>query len=199
MSRIPIEEVDHKRILDYLLNPESLSLSDSHKVILERYKCADNILCKYPQYKTAMKLYKVRFPDLDDSQIYRDFDNAKRLFCNFEKFDKEWIRRWVINDIFKLIEAAKSWGPKGFKTWIAAQANLIKAVGLDHKDDIQVDPEILQAHQFYMIINVDGRQVKADFEAFQALPALSRKELSDAIFTRTMTEDTAAELLSDGT
>ena len=145
-----------------------------------------------------MKLYKLKFPEISDHHAYKDFNDAKYIFNSFKRHDKEWVRRWVINDIFRLIDAAKVLGSKGFKAWNSAHANLIKAAGLDQKEEITIDPEILQAHNFYTIINVSGKNVKADFEEFQALPSLSRKELSDAIFTRTITEDTAAELLGDG-
>jgi hypothetical protein len=198
MPKPALRDIAHQRILEHLLAPENSLLAPQYQEILERWKKADDLLDKYPNLKDAIKLYKTKYPLLSDSQVYNDFQNAKRLFNNYKPVDKEWLRRWIVNDIFKLIESAKKWGPKGFKAWNTAHANLIKASGLDQKIIDELDPEILQQHNFYTVIYINGKPVKADFSVFQSLPEATRKQLADAIFTRPMTEDAAFELLKDG-
>jgi len=198
MPKPALRDIAYEKILDHLLSPETSQLAPQYQEILERWKKADDLLDKYPNLKDAVKLFKAKYPELSDSQVYNDFQNAKKLWNNYKGIDKDWLRRWLVNDIFKLIEAAKKWGTKGFKAWNAAHANLIKATGLDQKEIEQLDPEILQQHNFYTVINIDGKPVKADFSVFQSLPEATRKQLADAIFTRPMTEDAAIELLKDG-
>jgi hypothetical protein len=199
MSKPALKDIAYERILEHLLAPEGQSdLAPQYQSILERWKKADDLLDRYPNLKDAVKLYHAKFPDLSDSQVYNDFQNSKKIFNNFKKIDKDWIRRWLINDIFKVIATAKAYGPKGLKAWNTAHINLLKAAGLDQKEEIEIDPEILQHHNFYTVINIDGSSVKSDFKIFESLPDATRKQLSDAIFTRPITENAAFELLKDG-
>jgi hypothetical protein len=199
MSKLALRDIAHERILEHLLSPDGHStLAPQYQKILERWKKADDLLDKYPNLKDSVKLYQAKYPELSDSQVYNDFHNAKKLFNNAKRIDKEWLRRWVVNDIFKLIDAAKNWGPKGFKAWNTAHSNLIKAVGLDQKEEIDIDPEILQQHNFFIVLNVNGKQIKTDLNVFNSMPDATRKQIADALFTRPMTEDAAFELLESG-
>ena len=171
----------HTEILAYFQDPVESTLDEKLKFQLQRWITARRLMDKYPAFKVASKLFKLKFPELSDRQVYYDFANAKRWLNGIDRHEKEWLRNWVINDIFKLIDAAKALGSKGFDAWNAAQANLIKATGLDKKKEIEIDPEILEAHTFYMIINVSGQKIEVDFELFESLPAVTGKQLSDAI------------------
>jgi hypothetical protein len=188
----------HTEILAYFQDPVESTLDEKLKFQLQRWITARRLMDKYPGFKFASKIFKLKYPDLSDRQVYYDFANAKRWLNGIDRHEKEWLRRWIINDIFKLIDAAKALGSKGFDAWIAAQANLIKATGLDKKKEIEIDPEILEAHTFYMIINVSGQKMEVDFDYFESLPSATTKQLSDIIFKHFKTKDTAIDLLVDG-
>lgn len=180
----------HDEILAYFQDPVESTLDEKLKFQLQRWITARRLMDKYPAFKVASKLFKLKFPELSDRQVYYDFANAKHWLNGIDRHEKEWLRNWVINDIFKLIDAAKALGSKGFDAWIAAQANLIKATGLDKKDEMKIDPEILEAHTFYMIINVSGQKMEVDFDYFESLPSATTKQLSDIIFKHFKAKDT---------
>jgi hypothetical protein len=187
----------HSEILAYFHDPVESTLDEKLKIILQRWITARRLMDKYPDFKIASKIFKFKYPDLSDRQVYYDFANARRMLNGIDRHEKEWIRRWIINDIFNLIDAAKALGSKGFDAWIAAQANLIKAAGLNKKKEIEIDPEILEAHTFYMIINVSGQKMEVDFDYFESLPAATTKQLSDTIFNHFKTKDIASDLTDD--
>jgi hypothetical protein len=189
-----LQNCHHTEILAYFHDPVESTLDEKLKFQLQRWITARKLMDKYPDFKFASKIFKLKYPDLSDRQVYYDFANAKRWLNGIDRHEKEWLRNWVINDIFKLIDAAKALGSKGFDAWIAAQANLIKATGLDKKKEIEIDPEILEAHTFYMIINVSGQKMDVDFDYFETLPAATTKQLSDIIFNHFKSKDTAFDL-----
>lgn len=195
MPKPAAKDISYDKIMTWLLAPDKSTLTPSYQQIFERWKKADDLLDKYPNQKDAIAVYRTKYPDLSESQMYYDFANAKKLFNNFNSHDVERLRTWLINDILKLIEKARTDGAKGYKAWNQAHANLIKASRMDIKEDNAIDPEILEHHNFYTIINVGGKQIKADFQKFQELPESTKKKLSDAINSSPMTEDVAFELL----
>ncbi len=195
MSKIAVKDLAYDKILAHLITPGQSSLSAVHTKIFDRWKKADDLLDRYPNQKEAITIYREKYPDLCAAQVYYDFANAKKIFNNFKSHDKDRIRTWLINDILKLIKKAAADGAKGFKAWNSAHANLIKAAQLDVIEDTSIDPEILEQHNFYTIINVNGKQLKADFSVFQKLPDSTKKQLSDVINSREITEDVAFEIL----
>lgn len=196
MSKPATRDIAYDKILTHLLTPVKSELSPGYAKIFDRWKKADDLLDRYPNQKDAIDVYKQKYPHLSTSQIYYDFANSKKVFNNFNSHDIERLRTWLINDILDFINTTKLAGSKGFKARNAAYTNLIKAARLDEKEDSNIDPEILESHNFYTIINVGGKQIKADFSTFQKLPEATRKKLSDVINSNPMTEDTAFEILN---
>lgn len=196
MPKPATSDIAYDKIMTHLLTPGESELTPSYAKIFDRWKKADDLLDRYPNQKDAISVYRQKFPDLSNSQVYYDFANAKKVFNNFNTHDKERLRTWLINDIVKIINAAKLAGAKGFKAWNAAHSNLIKAAQLDVKEDISIDSEILESHNFYTIINVNGKQIKADFSTFEKLPDATKKKLSDVINSKPMTEDAAFEIIN---
>ena len=181
MSKEALTETTHDKIIAYCLDPENNPLNDEQKKILERWNTADDLLRHYPTTKKAARLMKFKFPELSQSQIYRDIADAKRIFNQTDPVDKEFIRRWVVNDCFRLIDIAKKQGSAGFKAWNMARAQLIKAAQLDMKEDMQLDPSIMEQHNFFTVINLGGQAMKIDLSQFLKMPVSTRKKLTDAL------------------
>jgi hypothetical protein len=195
MSKAAITETTHDKIIAFCLDPENNPLNDEQKKILNRLNLADDLLRRYPRTKEAAKLLQLKYPDLSRAQIYRDIADAKRLFNFTNPVDKEWVRRWVIEDCFRLIEIAKNQGTRGFKAWNMARAQLIKAAQLDIRDDDKLDPSIMDQHNFFTVININGNNMKIDLEAFLELPVSTRKKLSDAL-NAPIEEQDAVEIMN---
>lgn len=196
MPKPAAKDIAYDKVMTWLLAPNKSDLPKHYKDIFERWKKADDLLDRYPNQKDAIGVYQQKYPDLSTSQVYYDFANAKKIFNNFNSHDIERLRTWLINDILDFIQTTKVAGSKGFKARNAAYANLIKASRMDQSEDTLIDPEILEQHTFYTIININGKQVKADFNTFQKLPEATKKKLSDVINSNPITEDAAFEILN---
>lgn len=181
MSKEALTETTHDKIIAFCLDPENNPLNDEQKHILERWNAADDLLRHYPGTRKTAKFMKWKFPELSQAQIYRDITDAKRMFNFTDPVDKEFMRRWVINDCFRLIEIAKKQGSKGFKAWNMARAQLIKAAQLDIKEDQNIDPSIMEQHNFFTVINLGGQAMKIDLAQFLEMPVSTRKKLTDAL------------------
>jgi hypothetical protein len=194
MSKTALLETTYDKIVAHCLDPEHSELSEEHQRIFERWNKADDLLRRYPKDKQAMLMLRKKFPDLSRTQAYEDLRNAKKLFNYTNPIDKEFLRRWVVQDCLTMIEIAKSMGARGFKAWNNARLQLIKAAQLEESEKMLPNPEILESHQFYTVINIGNRQMKYDLDTFNNLPMATRKQLSDAIHAP-ITEDQAAEIL----
>lgn len=195
VGRPAVIDVTYQKIAEWCTNPIESDLPEEQKQIFNRWNKADDVMDKYPVRKTAIAVYKKKFPNLSDRTIAYDFANARKLFNNIKKVEKDWVRRWLINDIFKAIEKYKNAGEKGYKAWNAAHTNLIKAAGLDKEEKEFIDPEILQQHNYFTVINLNGELVKTDLNQFHNLPISTRKELAANLLTSPITEDVAAEIM----
>jgi hypothetical protein len=97
----------------------------------------------------------------------------------------------MINNILKMIKAAMDAGD--LKAWAQGHANLIKAIG-ERPVDI-VDPTILQQHNYYMTIVLDGNTSKIKLEDFLKLPVHHRTKLAKQL-ENDIDEETAFEIMN---
>ncbi len=188
-------DTTYDKILAHCLDPDSNALSEEHQRIFHRWNVADDLLRQYPRDKQAYEMMRVKFPELSRAQIYRDLADAKRLFNYTKPVDKEFIRRWVIDDCLRMIQIAMNQGARGFKAANMARAQLIKAARLEVEDKQQLDPDILSKHNFFTVININGNTMKIDMDEFLDLPVTTRKKLSDALFTPLEDQD-AIEIMN---
>lgn len=191
-------DIAYSKIETWILaGSQDSDLPDHYLKIFERWRKLDDLLDKYPVKKQAIAVYQKKYPDLSLSQIYYDIANTKKLFNNYNPHDKDRLRAFLINDITAQLKVYKDAGPKGFKAVNDAHKNLIVAGQLHIEDkESSVDPEVLENHNFYTIINIGGQPIKIDFRKFQELPMETKKTISDAINANPMTEDAAYEILN---
>jgi hypothetical protein len=194
MSKQALLDTTYDKIVAHCLDPDKSPLSKEHQNIFNRWNVADDLLRRYPKDKQAMIMLRKKFPDLSIPHAYVDLQNAKKLFNYTNPVNKEFIRRWVIQDCLTMIELTKSMGSRGLKAWNNARLQLIKAAQLEESDKLLPDPEILESHQFFTVINIKGQHIKLDLDAFNKLPISTRKDLADLIHAP-ITEDQAAEIM----
>lgn len=195
MSKKSLIETTYDRIVAHCLEPEKNSLTAEQQRIFDRWNAADDLLRRYPRDKQAMMMLRKKFPGLSRTQAYDDLRNAKKLFNYTNPVDKEFIRRWVIQDCLTMIDIARSMGPRGFKAWNTARLQLIKAAQLEESDKLVPNPEIFEQHQYFTVIQIGEKTVKIDLDDFNKLPISTRNELSDLIHAP-ITEDQAVKILN---
>ena len=185
----------YDQIVSHCLDPDSSELSDLTQEIFNRWTVADDLLRRYPSDKQAVSMLRKKFPTISYQTARNDIQNAKKLFNTTNPVDKDFIRRWVIQDCLKMIEIAKNMGPRGFKAWNDARMQLIKAAQLEDTEAILPNPEILESHQYFTVININGETIKIDQDAFDQLPVITKNELAKMIHSP-ITEDQAGEILN---
>jgi hypothetical protein len=189
-KRSPLD-VSFENIKDYCLNPDDCNLTDKEKELHARWNYIDDQIRKYGTSKESYSMIKIKYPDLSRAQIMRDMSMTKRLFSSTYLIDKEYYRRWLIEDIMLHIKNCKAANDR--RNWKDSHSNLIKAIGLD-KEDKEIDPEKLEQHNYYMIANFNGVNIKLDLTQMHKLPETMRSVLLN--LNDEMTEETAYQLLT---
>jgi hypothetical protein len=73
-------------------------------------------------------------------------------------------------------------------------ANLIKAIGEKPLD--LPDPERLEKHQFYLLLNINNQNIKIDFNNLHKLPEDTIRELNKALFASSeLSTDDAVKIM----
>jgi hypothetical protein len=72
---------------------------------------------------------------------------------------------------------------------------LIKAAKLEELEQILPNPEILESHTFYTVIQLNGEVIKLDMDSFNALPLATKTQLAELIHTP-ITEDQACDIMN---
>ncbi len=189
---ISAHETSFAKIQKWINDPDSNKISESDKKIFDRLDFADTQLRRKPRKKEAAQLIAAKF-NITLRQAYNDLWYAQKLFGSIHPFNKDWWRNWLIEDIVTLIESCKVTGD--LKTWASAHANLVKAIGLDQKEEIPIDPEILSQHNYYTVINVDNKSIKIGLEDLIKIPLSSRKRVLDAL-NKPIDESEALEIMN---
>lgn len=184
-------DVSFEKIKDYCLNPDECNLTDKEKELHTRWNYIDDQIRKYGTSKECHNMIKIKYPDLSRAQIMRDIAMTKRLFSTTWTVDKEYYRRWLIEDIMLHINNCKTANDR--RNWKDSHANLIKALGLD-KDDKDIDPEKLEQHNYYLVANIGGINLKIDLTQMHKIPETAKLALAE-YFKEEITEDVAAQLL----
>ncbi len=195
MNNQPLLATSYDKIMAHCIDPENSPLSEQNQEMFQRWTTADDLLRRYPRDKQAMTMLRKKFPKISVQTAYKDLQQAKKLFNTTNPIDKDFFRRWVIQDCLKMIEITKSMGPRGFKAWNDARMQLIKAVKLEELEQILPNPEILESHTFYTVIQLDGETIKLDLDSFNTLPLATKTQLAELIHTP-ITEDQACDIMN---
>jgi hypothetical protein len=190
MSKKALEDKRFELIKAHVLDPESSPLEEHEKELMDRWVTAARILDRYPQKGKAAKFLMLKYKNISQAQAYNDLSNAQRLFNAMNRFDYDWWHTWLLNDIVRLMKICRN--EKNIKGWVAAQANLIKALG--DRPDENYDPRIMEQHNFYLTLNINGENTRFDLNEIFELPDMKRKRLTDSMLAP-ITIDAAAEII----
>lgn len=179
------------RIFEWVMNRESVFLSDSDKKIYERWDFCDNQLRKYGKQRDVENMMRIKFPNISISQIKRDIENTRRLFNSITTINKDYEKLFLIEDIKETMLEAKKTGNLNART--KAQKNLYLALGLD-KDDV-IDLSKLENHEYYLTIGTRDSILKIDLMNIHEMPLTARKRISDVLESE-ITEAEAYQILN---
>lgn len=181
------------RLQKWASDPEKYSkLNPEDSAIFERWSTADDLLRRYPARKYCVQMMVAKY-HYDQATAYRDLANAQVFFGTVNVFNKEYIKGWLIEDIFNLIKKAKESGDH--KARSAAHANLIKVMGFDREDKNLIRPEDLEPHKYYAVLVNGTDAIKIDLEKLDEIPLETRYKIVASI-DEMITEDTAYQLIS---
>jgi hypothetical protein len=105
-------------------------------------------------------------------------------------------RNWILNDIVKNIEKCRNGETEKDRRVIAMEhANLIKIIG--EKPTDLPDPKRNEKHEFYILVQIDNRNIKIDQNTLKDLAPAAIRELNRAIYGgNEITEADAEEIMN---
>jgi len=179
------------RILEWVMNRDSIFISETDKEQFDRWDYCDNQLRKYGKQRDVEAMMRAKFKNISISQIKRDIDNTKRLFNSITTVNKDYEKLFLIEDIKETILEAKKIGNLNART--KAQRNLYLVLGLD-KDD-EIDLSKLENHEYILAIGTSQSELKIDLMNIHEIPFTARKRVSDVIESE-ITEVEAYKILN---
>jgi len=210
MAKVRAEDQTLERIKHWAIgeNKEGKhELSKKDQELFDRWDEIDNLLRAYPVKKHVVELVKKKFGG-STATAYRDIDLSKRLFNSVHRSEKEFMKRWLVDDIMLLIsksqgspakligsETQKAIDPD-FRAWNSAHGNLIKLLGFDRNQNELIDPSIFEQHNYYTVININGQAMKVQEDEFLNLPIAKKNDLIDGMY-ELISEDIAFEMIED--
>ena len=192
MSRTSLEDTCFELIKAHVLDPEHSPLTEEQKELLDRVITAAKILDKHPVQKQAAAILRAKYPHIGPTRAYYDLRLAIRLFNSVHTFDYDFWHAWLINDIIKNIERCRnSKSEISAKTIAMEHANLLRAIGT--KPTELPDPLRYEKHQFNIVIQANGSEMKLNLKNLRKISESSLEELSKAIYAGSEITDVEAE------
>jgi len=191
MSKRALEDYKYEEIKAAILDPEHSSLSREQQDHLNRVLSIARLLDIQPIQSNAVNLHLAKYTNIKRWQAYEDCRLAMRLFNTIHSFEYDFWQTWLMNDIVRNIEECKgSIDPRDRRVIAAEHANIIKALG--ERPMKEIDPKLVESHQFIMPIQINNITYQFDLFKFIALDPASRKKVTDALIseiTETDVED----------
>lgn len=183
MAKKALEDYRYELIKAHFIDPANSPLPEEEQHLLNRVLSIARVMDRYPIQKNAVAVHMQKYKDISRSQAYEDCRLSMRLFNTIHSFDYDWWRNWLIEDIVRNIEACKKLksDAKALRAWGLAHANLLKALG--EKPVKELDPKLVEAHQFIIPIVVNNNTYNFDLMKFLDLPDKVRKQVADALIT----------------
>jgi hypothetical protein len=192
MSTKHIEDTHFLHIKAAVLDPDSTELSPEQKIILDRYVSAAKVLDRYPVMRNAVKLHRLKYPNISQSLAYRDLHCASRLFNSLHTFDYDFWQTWLINTTVRMIQLSET--AQDFKSMGAGLTILKKAIG--EKPEKETDPKLLEKHNFFIQINNNSQKISVDLDKLNLIPKEGRERLADDLFSEISDEQAQSILES---
>ena len=192
MTKVAIEDYCFEQIKAHVLDPINSPLPADKQQLMERIMSAGKILDKHPIQRQAASILRAKYPELSITQSLTDVRMAIRLFNSTYTFDYDFWHAWLLNDIIKNIERCQNnKSEMASKTIAMEHANLLKAIGPKPTDP--PDPLRNEKHQFNIIIQANGSEVKLDLKHLKNIPESALSEINKAIYGGNEITDVEAE------
>ena len=180
MARKALTDEKYEIIKAHILDPENSPLPDNMKEQLDRVISMAKVLDRNPTIKHAVEIHKSKFSGLSDTTAYRDARLARKIYNSMHEFDFDFWQSWLINDIISNINRCRDSGTPMDKRVIAMEhANLIKAIG--KRPDELPDPKRNEKHNFYLLVQINGENIKLDLNNIDKLPTAAVQEVNRAL------------------
>ncbi len=176
MAKLLAADSSYLRIYDWVMNRDSVYISDKDKEIFDRLDFCDNQLRKYSKQRDVESMMRVKYPNISITQIKNDIACTKRLFSVINTFNKDYEKLFLLEDIKDTMIQARKKGDLNART--KAQKNYSQVLGLD-KDDI--DESKLENHQYVLTIATKESVLKINLLEIGQLPFTSKKRISDSL------------------
>lgn len=196
MNLPPLADQPAELIKAHILDPENSPLPVQYQELLTRTVSMYKTLDKHPVARNAIKYHRTIFPEISLSMAYRDLQLARQLFNNYQDFDFDFWLNWTMSDITKNIIKCRESGLSSDRKIIAMEhANLTRILG--KRPDTPVDPLRNMKHEFYIMVNLDGKSAKLDMNTINKLPLNTIQELNRILFAgNEIDEQGAAEIMN---
>jgi hypothetical protein len=180
MTRKALIEQNHETIKAHISDPENSPLPSQLQEQLDRIISMAKVLDKNPLIHKAVNIHLSKYREISKRTAYNDAKLAVRLFNTIHTFDYDFWQTWNINDIVQNItDCRKDNSPQNRRIIAMEHANLIKALG--EKPEMETDPKRNEKHQFYILVQVNNKNVKFDINNLHKLPVNTLRELNQAL------------------
>ena len=167
-------------IKNHMLDPDNSTLPENLRYQLDRIVSITKVIDKNPVLKQAVAIHQAKYQDISMVTAYADAKMSMRLYNSFMKFDYDFWQEWIIKDIVESIAITRKRDSVAADKVIAMQhANLIKAIG-KRPEDVP-DPKRNEKHNFFIMVNVGGQQMRIDPDELHKLPVKSISEINKAL------------------
>ena len=192
MSKVSIEDYSYELIKAHVLDPEHSPLPEDKQEMLTRIVTAGKLLDKHPMQRQAAAILRIKYPEISLTMSLTYVRMAIRLFNSTHTFDYDFWHTWLITDIIKNIEHCRNSGSEfSAKTIAMEHANLLKAIG--PRPEETPDPLRNEKHQFNIIIQAGGAEIKLNLKSLKDIPESALTEINNAIYGGSEITDVEAE------
>lgn len=196
MTRKSLLDQHHEDIKAHFLDPENSPLPPQLQEQLDRIVSMAKVLDKNPLIHQAVNIHRAKYREISQRTAYNDANMAQRLFKSIHTFEYDFWQTWIINDAIRNIaDCRKDNTPQNRRIIAMEHANLIKALGT--KPEVDLDPKRNEKHGFYLLVQVNNRNVKYDINNLHNLPVNTVRELNQALSAGFEIDDVEAEELMD--
>jgi hypothetical protein len=133
-----------EKLLAYYQGEEG-SITDKEREILDRWEKADDIIRKHGTGKDGVNMMMTRC-GVSRAAAYRDIAAAQRFFGSMQRSEKDYWRVLIREMILETRRLA--FAKNDLKAMNAAEANLIRVMGLDKDDPEMPDFSKLEKHEY---------------------------------------------------
>lgn len=163
------------------------ALNEQQRHVLEVTKEAYNIVSDHPIKSQAVKALGALHPDISQAQLYRYIDYAIRIWNPKNRLDREFLETVFVNKLMQEIcreEATEESRSKNLATMQKYLASLPPE---------SIDPSMLQKHDIYIQLNINGSNIDIPFEKLRLLTD-ETKRIAGAL-DQEITDVQAAEIM----